>query len=208
MSSTQMVVMAIVLIILVACALGAWSVLRRRSLRDQFGSEYDRVIAESETRLAGEQVLRARQRRHDALDMRELSPQIRAQYAAKWRELQVQFIDSPTEAVNAADDLVTRLIEELGYPSGDYNEQVAHLSVDHAATLQSYREAHQISTSNRRGEATTEQLRLAVVNFRALVARLLGEEPAAPTPDGTRRDDAGLDSVPEIRHLRTGELHV
>jgi hypothetical protein len=203
-----MVVMAIVLIILVACALGAWSVLRRRSLRDQFGSEYDRVIGESETRLAGEQVLRDRQRRHSALDIRELSPQIRARYATTWRELQVQFIDSPTEAVNAADDLVTQLIEELGYPTGDYNEQVAHLSVDHAAVLRSYREAHEISLSNRRGEATTEQLRLAVVNFRALVAQLLGEEPAAPTLDGIRRDDAGPDSLPEIQPQQTGEVHV
>jgi len=203
-----MVVMAIVLIILVACALGTWSVLRRRSLREQFGSEYDRVIGESETRLAGEKVLRDRQRRHGALDMRELSPQIRARYAAAWRELQVQFIDSPTEAVNAADDLVTQLIEELGYPTGDYNEQVAHLSVDHATTLQSYREAHQISLSNRRGEATTEQLRLAVVKFRALVAQLLGEEPATAAPDGTRRDDAGPDSHPEILPLQTGEVHV
>jgi hypothetical protein len=203
-----MVVMAIVLIILVACALGAWSVLRRRSLRDQFGSEYDRVIAESETRLAGEQVLRDRQRRHSALEMRELSPQVRAQYTATWRALQVKFIDSPTDAVNAADDLVTRLVEEVGYPTGDYDEQVAHLSVDHATTLESYREAHEISMSNRRGEATTEQLRLAVVHFRALVARLLGEEPAAPTPDGTRPDDSGPDSPTEILHSRTGELHV
>jgi hypothetical protein len=208
MSSTQMVVMTIVLIILVACALGAWSVLRRRSLRDQFGSEYDRVIAESETRLAGEHVLRDRQRRHSALEVRELSPQVRAQYTAKWRELQVQFIDSPTDAVNAADDLVTRLVEELGYPTGDYDKQVAYLSVDHATTLQSYREAHEISMNNRRGEATTEQLRLAVVHFRALVARLLGEEPAGPTPDGDRPDEAGQDSAPEILHPRTGEVHV
>ncbi|HZM74129.1 MAG TPA: hypothetical protein VFC19_00295, partial [Candidatus Limnocylindrales bacterium] len=154
MSSTQLVVMAIVLIILVACALGAWTVLRRRSLRHQFGSEYDRVIKESDSRLAGEHELRDRQRRHSALQLRELSPQSREQYAAKWRELQAQFIDSPQDAVNEADDLVTRLIEELGYSPGNYAEQVAQLSVDHADTLKSYREAHEISLSNRRGEAT------------------------------------------------------
>ena len=203
MSSTQLVVMAIVLIILVACALGAWTVLRRRSLRHQFGSEYDRVIKESDGRLAGEHELRDRQRRHSALQLRELSPQSREQYAAKWRELQAQFIDSPQDAVNEADDLVTRLIEELGYSTGNYAEQVAQLSVEHADTLKSYREAHEISLSNRRGEATTEQLRLAVVHFRALVAKLLGEEPAASPPDEPHQD-----SSPETLQPRTGQVHV
>lgn len=182
MSSTQMVVMAIVLITLVAIAIGAWTVLRRRSLRrrslrQQFGSEYDRVVEESESRLAAEPKLRQRQRRHSDLELHELSPQANATYAARWRELQVQFINSPTDAVNAADDLVTQLIEDRGYPSGDYREQIAHLSVKHASTLESYRDAHQISLSNRRGEATTEQLRLALVHFRALVAQLLGSRP-------------------------------
>jgi hypothetical protein len=202
-STTQLVVMAIVLITLVACAVGAWTVLRRRSLRQNFGSEYDRVIAESDTRLAGEQVLRERQRRHSSLELRELSPQARAQYASRWRQLQVQFIDSPQDAVNEADDLVTQLIEELGYPTADYAQRVAQLSVEHASTLKSYREAHEISMSNRRGEATTEQLRLALVHFRALVAELLGEEPAPPLPD-----EAHPAPTPEILHPRTGEVHV
>ncbi len=202
MSSTQLVVMALVLITLVACAIGAWTLVRSRSLKQQFGSEYDRVVAESDTRLAAERELRERQRQHSDLELHELSTQARARYAARWRELQVQFIDSPKDAVNQADDLVTQLIEELGYPTGDYHKQIAHLSVDHASTLESYREAHKISLSNRRGEATTEQLRLAVVHFRALVAQLLGEEPTAPQPD------AATPPRPEIIQPRTGEVRV
>ncbi len=201
MSSTQMVVMAIVLITLLAGALGAWTMLRRRSLRQQFGSEYDRVVSESGTRQA-EHELRDRRKRHNALELHELSPQARAQYAARWRELQAQFVDSPHDAVNHADDLVTQLLNELGYPSADYSEQIAQLSVDHASMLESYREAHEISLSNRRGEAATEDLRLAIVNFRALVANLLGQEPAAPP-----QDDASPESAPEIHHPRTEEVH-
>lgn len=203
MSSTQLVVLAIMLITLVAGAIGAWTVLRRRSLQQNFGSEYDRVIAESETRLAGEQVLREQQRQHSSLELRELSPQSRAQYASTWRQLQVRFIDSPQEAVSEADDLVTQLIEELGYPTAEYAQRVEQLSVEHAATLKSYREAHEISVSNRRGEATTEQLRLAIVHFRALVAELLGEEPAAPRPD-----DVQPTPPPEIQQTQIGEVRV
>lgn len=201
MSSTPLIVMAIVLIILVALALGAWIVMWRQRSGINSASEYDRVIAQSESRLAGEHDLRDRHRHHDALEIRELTPQSSAQYAASWRELQVQFINSPTEAVNAADDLGTRLLQELGYPAGDDDQQVAHLSVDHAATLQSYREAHEISASNRRGEATTEQLRVAVVKFRVLIAGLLGDESALPQ---------GLHDRADIKTLppRAGEVHV
>jgi hypothetical protein len=203
MSSIQLVAMAVALVALVACVVGAWTVLRRRSLRQNFGSEYDRVIAESETRLVGEQVLRERQRLHSSLELRELSPQARAQYTSRWRQLQVRFIDSPQHAVNEADDLVTQLIEELGYPTADYAQRVAQLSVKHETTLKSYRDAHEISMSNRRGEATTEQLRLAVVHFRALVADLLCEEPAAPLPD-----EAHPASPSEIPPTRTGEVRI
>lgn len=183
MSTTQVVALAIMSVALVACAVGAWTVLRRRSPQQNSGSEYDRVIAESEARLVNEQALRERQRLHSSLKLRELSPQTRERYAANWRQLQGQFADSPGRAVNEADDLVTRLIEELGYPTADHTQPGAQLSVEHATTLKSYRDAHEISMSNRRGQATTEQLRLAWAHFRSLVAILLGEGPAAVPPE-------------------------
>jgi hypothetical protein len=96
----------------------------------------------------------------------------------KWQELHGRLTTSPHRAVNDADDLVSQLIAEFGYPASEYYEQLTNISVNHADTLQSYREAHQISLSNRRGEATTEQLRLAVAHFRVLVPQLLGEQPA------------------------------
>jgi hypothetical protein len=183
MSSTVTILLVVVVIVLVAGAVAAWFVLRRRALRQRFGPEYDRAVEEYHDRPAAERALRDRERRHAALVLKELSPQARASYAAKWQALQIHFIESPQRAVNEADDLVTELIADRGYPTGDYDEQVAQLSVDHANTLDSYREAHEISMSNRRGAASTEQLRRAVVHYRALVAELLGEEPVQPATD-------------------------
>jgi len=86
-------------------------------------------------------------------------------------------VDNPEQAVTTADDLVTRLIAERGYPTGDYDDQLPNLSVEHARTLSHYRDAHEISTRSANGEASTEDLRQALVHYRALFADLLGTEP-------------------------------
>jgi hypothetical protein len=86
-------------------------------------------------------------------------------------------VDAPEAAVSTADELTTRLIAERGYPTGDYQDQLATLSVQHASTLEHYRDAHAISERSRSGEASTEDLRQALVHYRALFADLLGENP-------------------------------
>ncbi|GLZ59015.1 MULTISPECIES: hypothetical protein [Micromonospora] len=178
MSSTQIVVIVLVVLVIVAVlAVAARSLSNRRALRNRFGPEYDRVVAEQDSRSAAERELRDRERRHAELTLTPLTPESRARYAAAWEELQVRFIDSPGETVGDADELVTRLIEEQGYPTGDFSDQIAHLSVEHARTLTNYRDAHEIHLRNSRGEANTEELRQAVVHYRALFADLLGEEP-------------------------------
>ena len=174
MSSTQIIITAVVIIVvLVVVAIIATMAARRRALKQRFGPEYDRVVDESDSRLAAERELRDRERRHAELELRPLSDGSRARYAADWERIQARFVDSPNDAVREADDLVTRLVAERGYPTGDYDEQVAHLSVEHARVLDNYRNAHEINTLNTRGEATTEQLRQAVVYYRALFAELI-----------------------------------
>jgi hypothetical protein len=108
--------------------------------------------------------------------------------------VQIQFVDNPEQAVGTADELVTRLIAERGYPTGDYDDQLANLSVDHARTLGHYRDAHEISTRSRNGEASTEDLRQALVHYRALFADLLGENPVPGT--GTSTSTTGTTAVP------------
>jgi hypothetical protein len=176
-------------------------VTRRQALRRRFGPEYDRVIAERDNRQEAERELRERERRHAELELRPLSAESRATYVAAWEEVQVRFVDSPSDAVRAGDELVTRLIAERGYPTGDYDDQVAHLSVEHARTLGHYRDAHDIHLRNERGEATTEDLRQALVHYRELFADLLGDDPInrpepRPDPRPEPRPDAAHDATP------------
>jgi hypothetical protein len=187
MSTTQIIVLVLVIIAVVVLGAVAWAVLRRRSLRQRFGPEYDRLVSEQDSRGAAERELRERERRHAELELRPLSAESRATYTAAWEELQIRFVDSPGDAVTAGDELVSRLVAERGYPTSDYDEQLAHLSVEHARTLGHYRDAHEIHLRNERGEATTEQLRQALVHYRALFADLLGEDPVR-RPDEPRPD--------------------
>jgi hypothetical protein len=147
-------------------------------------------VSQQDSRLAAERELREREKRHADLELRELSEESRARYSGAWQEIQARFVDAPNQAVGEADELVTRLIAERGYPTGDYDEQLAHLSVEHARTLEHYRDAHDINLLNERGEASTEQLRQALVHYRALFADLLGEPADFATPPQSDPDSA------------------
>jgi len=129
MSATQIVVTVIVVLAVLAAAGAGWMLYRRWSLRHRFGPEYDRLVAQREGRAAAERELRERERRHAELDRKPLSPESRARYAEEWEEIQIRFVESPVEAVNAAENLVSRMAAERGYPAGDFEEQAAYLSV-------------------------------------------------------------------------------
>ncbi|MDG4795921.1 hypothetical protein [Micromonospora sp. WMMD1082] len=195
MSPTQIVVTVLVILVVAAVAAALVVAGRRRALRQRFGPEYDHVVAEQDSRSAAEQELRERERRHAELELVPLAPDSRARYVEAWEELQVRFVDSPAETVGQADELVTRLIAERGYPTGEFSDQIAHLSVEHARTLGHYRDAHEIHLRNSRGEASTEDLRQAVVHYRALFADLLGDEPVATRTPDQRHPDAAHDAT-------------
>jgi hypothetical protein len=192
------VLIILVLVVIAAIALGVRAG-RRKKLQSTFGPEYDRVVADTGSRADAEKELREREKRHAELELKPLSAESRAQYSVAWEEVQIQFVDNPEEAVTTADDLVTRLIAERGYPTADYDDQLANLSVEHARTLGHYRDAHAISRRSADGEASTEDLRQALVHYRALFADLLGTDPvktdtpvsdtdvAGPRPDATSR---------------------
>ena len=185
MPGGQVVVLVLVLLIVIAAILFAVRASRRKKLQNTFGPEYDRVVADTGSRADAEKELRERERRHAELELKPLSPESRAKYSAAWEEVQIRFVDAPGEAVSTADELTTRLIAERGYPTGDYDDQLANLSVEHARTLGHYRDAHEISTRNAAGQAGTEDLRQALVHYRALFADLLGENPVQSSGTST-----------------------
>ncbi|GAA3451425.1 hypothetical protein [Dactylosporangium matsuzakiense] len=191
MTATQVLITVIVLIVIAALGYGIWFVTRRRALQTRFGPEYDRAVAEGDSRLAAERELRERERRHAQLEIKELSAESRARYTTQWEEIQARFLDDPAGAVRDADALVSQVAAERGYPTGDHEESIAHLSVEHANTVGHLREAHEISQLSDRGEASTEQLRQAVVHYRTLFSELLGTADVTPSVHGrpSDRDD-------------------
>jgi hypothetical protein len=169
-------IIAIIVVILIAAALlvGLSVVKRRRRLRDRFGPEYDRAVSEHGRREA-EAELAERERRVRHLDIKPLSPTARAQYASEWTAAQEQFVDAPQSAVTGAQTLVTAVMKDRGYPTEAFDQTVADLSVEHAATLDHYRAAHDISQRAGSGAASTEELRQAMIHYRALFTELLGQ---------------------------------
>lgn len=155
---------------------------RRRRLRQQFGPEYDRVVNEQDSRLRAEAELTERQRRVRKLDIRPLTQAARSRYLAQWQVIQEQFVDSPEAAVTDAYALVTTVMKERGYPTGDDDQVLADLSVEHARTVGHFRSAQEITRNVTHGSVQTEDMRQALIHYRELFADLLGgPADAAPT---------------------------
>jgi hypothetical protein len=172
-----------------------WSVSRRRRtgrLREAFGPEYERTVQVAGDRREAESELQARQERRARLDIRPLDPAARQRYAEQWRLVQERFVDSPSDAVGDADELVSAVMRDRGYPMDDFETRVGDISVDHPRVVENYRAAHRISEANEQGEASTEDLRQAMVHCRTLFQELLEIE-----PDMT-------DRRPEQRYEETG----
>ncbi|MFG1855257.1 hypothetical protein ACGFJT_25745 [Actinomadura geliboluensis] len=175
MSTAIWVVIAVVVVaVLAAAAHLARTRSRTRRLRRRFGPEYDRAVRDAGGRAAAERELLSRERRHEELELRELDPGKREQYHEQWVRVQERFVDTPAVAVEQADGLVTVVMGERGYPTHGFEEKVAHLSVEHGRTMEHYRRAHAIGGRAASREASTEELRQAMVHYRALFEELLG----------------------------------
>ncbi|HWE05531.1 MAG TPA: hypothetical protein VG274_02415 [Rhizomicrobium sp.] len=170
------VLAAIVIIVLLATiAFIWWRERRSKQLRSRFGQEYLRTLEEIGSRHEAEARLHRLEKRVESFSIRALPPEEKARYAASWRKVQADFVDSPGEALNRADELLGSVMKARGYPVSDFEQRSADLSVDHAAVVQNYRAAHDIALRHKRGEADTEALRQAMIHYRALFAELVDE---------------------------------
>jgi len=188
--STGIIIGIIVAVIVIGAAVFAvLAVSRRRRLQQRFGPEYDRVVDGSDSKRKAEAELTDRERRVRDLDIQPLTDSSRAGYAAQWASIQEQFIDAPADALCGAQLLVTAVMTERGYPVEEDDQVLADLSVEYSGTLEHYRAAEEISDSAAEGSASTEDLRLAMIHYRALFGDLLGDPadtgpgPAADTED-------------------------
>ncbi len=196
------VILAILVIAVIVAALLYSRQRRSQQLQEGFGPEYERTVEErGGDRREAETELRERRDRHDKFEIRELEPAVRDRYADRWRDAQRRFVDEPAPAVGEADGLVMEVMRDRGYPVADeFDQRAADVSVDHPEVVEHYRAAHDISGRATAGEASTEDLRQAMVHFRALFVELLGTDET--TQAESSRDGGAAPDNQNVREMR------
>ena len=184
-----------VAIIVVVVLLAATVMRKRRTtmLRARFGPEYHRVLQERGDRRAAEAELRDRKKQRDRLDIRPLTEPTRARFAAEWREVQERFVDQPSNAVVAADALVSRVMSERGHPMDTFEARARLVSVDHPAVVENYRFARAVCERAQSDQVPTEDLRAALLHYRSLFEELLQSEDASRHFGADSRDREASD---------------
>ena len=194
----------IVVILVIAVIVAALLFMRQRrsqQLQEGFGPEYDRTLEErGGDRKQAEAELHERRQHREQFEIRELESAARDRYAERWRAAQRRFVDEPAPAVGEADALVMEVMRDRGYPVADeFDQRAADVSVDHPEVVEHYRAAHDISGRATAGDASTEDLRQAMVHFRALFVELLGHD---DQPDTEARRTDGDARAPENENIR------
>jgi hypothetical protein len=183
----------------VVVALIVMVVLRQRrtaALQQHFGPEYDRTVQANEGRRAAEAELRGREKQRAELDIRPLSAATRDRVAQEWADVQARFVDQPSTAVITADALVCRVMGDRGYPMDDFDAQAELVSVDHPAVVENFRVAHGIFGRAQNQQASTEDLREALLRYRSLFDELLhdrADESSEPLHQGPVDNDAAIE---------------
>ena len=187
MDTAIWVVIAIVALVVIGVLVWfAMNKQRSGQLREVFGPEYDRTVEESEDRKTAESELLERQKRVEGFEIRPLDPAERTRFASRWIAVQARFVDDPKSALGEADELVTEVMSERGYPMNDFDQRAADVSVDHPRVVEDYRAAHGISERVGSNDATTEDMRQALVHYRALFSELLEEGDTSDVKEETR----------------------
>jgi len=173
---TKLIMLATVVILIIAVL--AWMYLRKRKvttadLRQKFGPEYDRAVLKHGSERKAEAKLADREKRVEKLNLRYLDLMEHDRFLKRWESVQSRFVDSPKGAVTEADDLVSTVMKSRGYPISDFDQRAADISVDHPRVVEYYRSAHEIALRVGKDQATTEDLRTAMIHYRSLFEELV-----------------------------------
>jgi hypothetical protein len=172
----KLIALAVVVILFIAGL--SWLYVRKRKgttadLRRKFGPEYDRAVQIHGAGRKAESKLEDREKRVEKLNIRDLDPMEQERFAKRWESVQSRFVDSPKGAVTEADDLVSSLMKARGYPVSDFDQRAADISVDHPRVVENFRSGHEIALRVGKDEATTEELRTAMIHYRSLFDELV-----------------------------------
>lgn len=181
MDSQTLIIVGVTIAICALIGTGVWIAVnkaRSQRLREHFGPEYDHVVQRTHNRGQAEAELQRREDRVKGYRIVALSAQDRASYREAWAAVQNRFVDNPQDAVKEGHGLIFEVMDKRGYPVTNFEQAAADLSVDYSTVVSNYRAASAIAARNRTGEAGTEELRQALVHYRALFHELL-ETPTA-----------------------------
>jgi hypothetical protein len=205
--TTWVWILIIIAAVVVAAVIAVAARQRRTAaLRQRFGPEYDRAVEAREGRRPAEADLRDREKQRARVDIRPLSEGVRVRFAEEWRDVQERFVDQPSDAVVAADRLVYSAMEARDYPMGDFDAQADLVSVDHPDVVENYRVAHGVYEQAQQQQASTEDLREALLRYRSLFGELLQADDghagvAARGGPGNGAGQAGADGSGLDRHV-------
>jgi hypothetical protein len=172
---TETGIVLIVVAVAVIAVLGWYLVRERRSkrLRSRFGPEYDHAMREFGSRPRAEDALAKREKRVEKIQVRPLSHEDHVRFSDQWHDVQAHFVDDPAVSIQEADRLVLQVMRARGYPMTEFEHRAEDLSVDHPHVVRNYRAAHDIALRHEKGQASTEDLRKALVYYRDLFDELL-----------------------------------
>lgn len=176
MTQNQLIAIIVAVLALVAVVVFFLKTQKSKRLRERFGPEYDRAVSEAGS-ARGEAKLEKLEKRVKKYDIHPLEAATRDRYIERWRLVQARFVDDPNATVDEADRLLSEVMAARGYPMADFEQQAADLSVNYPLVVDHYRAGHAIAVRHARGQTSTEDLRQALVNYRALFLELV-EEPA------------------------------
>jgi hypothetical protein len=179
MNTWGWILVAVAVVVAVVLLAALLRIKRRRShLKDRFGPEYYRAVSSSGTG-GGERRLNEVEREHGDLELRPLPQAARDRYLEEWRQVESRFVSDPREAARSAERLIERALEEQGYPADDdADRRVGLVSVDHPDIAERYRHGHAMLEHVDGGEST-ENLRKALLDFRAVLEDVLQTDRAA-----------------------------
>ena len=172
----KLIVLVAVVIVIIAVA--AWLYVRKRSgttadLKQKYGSEYERAVLTHGSERKAEAKLADREKRVEKLNIRDLDAMEHERFSKQWKSVQSRFVDSPKGAVAEADDLVSSVMKARGYPVSDFDQRAADISVDHPRVVENYRSAHELALRVGKDQASTEELRTAMIHYRSLFEELV-----------------------------------
>lgn len=165
-------------VVILVIAVLAWLYAQKRrsttaTLRQKFGPEYERAVQQQGSERKAEAKLADREKRVEKLNIRDLDSMERERFSKQWEAVQSRFVDSPKGAVAEADDLVSSVMKARGYPLSDFDQRADDISVDHPRVMENYRSAHEIALRVGKEQASTEELRTAMIHYRGLFEELV-----------------------------------